>query len=634
MADGQVVIQVKSNAKDAARDFDRLDRSLDNTEKELKQVDKAADKTDGSIISLKGAAAGLAGALATVELAQFSKGLVDAASDAEETANKFAVVFSSIQSDAENAATALAENFGLASDEAQKFLADTGDLLTGFGFTQEAALDLSVQLNSLAVDLASFTNVEGGTQRATEALTSALFGETEAAKALGIVITQDVVKAKVDALKATGELTNESDNEARAIATLRLAYEQSKNAIGDFARSQESFANQSRIAEANIRDLKVALGEELLPAATGAIGIFNTLSEAIRNAFSQSDTTTIAGATNEVNKLEQASLVLKSRLAEVQAQSAQTWVTRGDIDKYKQQIADVNVQLAFARDNLRQLKEQQLISQDEQNAEKIGGNTPNELDNALFAQEEEQARKKQELIDKEKELADAINNSANASDKFKEKAVESFDFAGSAADNFSRNATRSLFEPWEEGETAADRFKQVALDTIADILAEFIAAELKKQAVALVTAVLTGGTSAGAGFASSFIPSAKGNAFSNGSVTDKFANGGAFTNSIVSSPTTFPMAGGRTGLMGEAGPEAIMPLDRDNSGRLGVQVAQTPVVNNIYNNAPVQVETVSRPNNQNDIYISLVNNALSSSQTSVGVSDALSRTRQSGNYGV
>src|SRR6185369_16341236 len=44
----------------------------------------------------------------------------------------------------------------------------------------------------------------------------------------------------------------------------------------------------------------------------------------------------------------------------------------------------------------------------------------------------------------------------------------------------------------------------------------------------------------------------------------KFAGGG-----IVNSPTVFPMANGM-GLMGEAGPEAIMPLQRGPGGRLGV----------------------------------------------------------------
>lgn len=59
---------------------------------------------------------------------------------------------------------------------------------------------------------------------------------------------------------------------------------------------------------------------------------------------------------------------------------------------------------------------------------------------------------------------------------------------------------------------------------------------------------------------------ANGGVWSKGSPVTAFANGG-----VVGSPTYFPMTGGRTGLMGEAGPEAIMPLKRGKNGKLGVQ---------------------------------------------------------------
>ncbi|OSP54339.1 phage tail tape measure protein [Pseudoruegeria sp. SK021] len=74
------------------------------------------------------------------------------------------------------------------------------------------------------------------------------------------------------------------------------------------------------------------------------------------------------------------------------------------------------------------------------------------------------------------------------------------------------------------------------------------------------------GTMFGAGLEgviSGALPFAKGGSFVQGRVTP-FAKGG-----VVSAPTTFPMRGG-TGLMGEAGPEAIMPLTRGADGRLGV----------------------------------------------------------------
>jgi lambda family phage tail tape measure protein len=81
-----------------------------------------------------------------------------------------------------------------------------------------------------------------------------------------------------------------------------------------------------------------------------------------------------------------------------------------------------------------------------------------------------------------------------------------------------------------------------------------------------------GGLGSSASNVAAYAPLAKGGTFGNGIAT--FANGGAFTNSIVNSPTMFKFADGgttRTGLMGEAGPEAIMPLKRGPDGSLGVQ---------------------------------------------------------------
>jgi lambda family phage tail tape measure protein len=72
-----------------------------------------------------------------------------------------------------------------------------------------------------------------------------------------------------------------------------------------------------------------------------------------------------------------------------------------------------------------------------------------------------------------------------------------------------------------------------------------------------------------AGYSSTYFPQAKGGAWSGGA--QMFANGGAFSDSVVSSPTAFGMANGKTGVMGEAGPEAIVPLARDSQGRLGVR---------------------------------------------------------------
>jgi hypothetical protein len=119
---------------------------------------------------------------------------VKLASDFEETNSKFNTVFSSIQEQAQQTADEFDRSFGLSSLAARQLLSDTGDLLVGFGFTETSALNLSKQVNELAVDLASFTNFSGGAEGASLALTKALLGERESIKQLGIAITEADLK--------------------------------------------------------------------------------------------------------------------------------------------------------------------------------------------------------------------------------------------------------------------------------------------------------------------------------------------------------------------------------------------------------------------------------------------------------
>ena len=82
---------------------------------------------------------------------------------------------------------------------------------------------------------------------------------------------------------------------------------------------------------------------------------------------------------------------------------------------------------------------------------------------------------------------------------------------------------------------------------------------------------------------------ADGGAWQGGSQIQAYANGG-----VVGGPTMFPMAGGRTGLMGEAGPEAIMPLKRGANGKLGVQAegggGTTVIQNNTFGSGVTRAE--------------------------------------------
>lgn len=122
-----------------------------------------------------------------------------------------------------------------------------------------------------------------------------------------------------------------------------------------------------------------------------------------------------------------------------------------------------------------------------------------------------------------------------------------------------------------------------ALKTVANTIVDTV----YSIAVKPVTNALGGFLAQGvAGLVGSGMPFAKGGTFSQGKVMP-FAKGG-----IVGAPTAFPMRGG-TGLMGEAGPEAIMPLARGPDGRLGVQAGGGRAVNVVMNITTPDVQGLS-----------------------------------------
>lgn len=124
-----------------------------------------------------------------------------------------------------------------------------------------------------------------------------------------------------------------------------------------------------------------------------------------------------------------------------------------------------------------------------------------------------------------------------------------------------QSAAKSAFEGLVTGSMSGKEALKGLLEQIAQIAAQ-------KAAMGLFGGADGGGLLGGLlGGLGSFFGFAKGGAFANGRV-QAFASGG-----IVNRATAFGMAGGGMGVMGEAGPEAIMPLTRGKGGKLGV-VAQ------------------------------------------------------------
>ncbi|CAI8985677.1 phage tail tape measure protein [Pseudomonas chlororaphis] len=238
-------------------------------------------------------------------------------------------------------------------------------------------------------------------------------------------------------------------------------------------------------------------------------------------------------------------------------------------------------------------------------------------DPSRYMSEEEFTRKSQALADANKAATDQIRQNyadvEKAQGDWTKGATSAWANYLDSASNIA-GQTKTLFgNAFSSMEDAVVNFAMTGKLSFADftksILADMARIATRQASSALLSSLVgagvsyfsgsgSGATSAGstqAGYTSSMDFSsyqANGGAWSSG--VQMFANGGAFTNSVVSTPTAFGMSGGRTGVMGEAGPEAIMPLTRTSSGKLGVIAAGGGSGASISINAPVTVVTQDR----------------------------------------
>jgi lambda family phage tail tape measure protein len=151
--------------------------------------------------------------------------------------------------------------------------------------------------------------------------------------------------------------------------------------------------------------------------------------------------------------------------------------------------------------------------------------------------------------------------------------------------NGIKGVENAIFDLVTTGKT---NFREFAADILKQTARMIIQQLILRSVMQIIGAIGGGGAPLGFGGASdplgasgAFWKNANGNAFAANSIIP-YAKGGTFTNSVVSKPTLFKFANGgttRTGLMGEAGPEAIMPLKRGPDGKLGVSGGGSAPVN-------------------------------------------------------
>ena len=209
------------------------------------------------------------------------------AASMEESLNKVDVSFGNSAREVREFAKTALDSFGIAESSALDMTALFGDMATGMGVSQSEAADLSIELVSLAGDLASFKDIN--IEEITTALSGVFTGETESLKRLGVVMTEvnlEQFRMQQGILRTVKEMTQQE----KILLRTQYLLEVTKNAQGDFARTSDSAANQMRKFTETLKMVGADLGNIMLPAFTRIITKVNELLKDFRELDEETQT--------------------------------------------------------------------------------------------------------------------------------------------------------------------------------------------------------------------------------------------------------------------------------------------------------------------------------------------------------
>lgn len=283
MADGKVTIST----------------ALDNT-----GFKRGVNQVSGSLGGLRSVAGKLAAALAAAfavqKVIQFGAACIQLGSDVAEVQNVVDVSFGGMAYKMEEFADTAITSFGMSELAAKKTGGTFMAMAKGMGVADQAASDMAIALTGLSGDAASFFNKSQ--EEVAVKLASVFTGETESLKELGVVMTQANLQQYA---MANGMNSNiQAMSQAEQVA-LRYSFvmDSLKLAQGDFLRTQDSWANQTRILSMQWQQFMSIIGQALTTVLLPVVKMLNTIVAALinmANAFNAVITSIFGGAQKQI----------------------------------------------------------------------------------------------------------------------------------------------------------------------------------------------------------------------------------------------------------------------------------------------------------------------------------------------
>ncbi len=256
----EILLKIQADIKDLKNKVKQIESEFSGSSKKIGKHTDDMNKRFANMGKL------IQAAFAAAIIRKFVQGInnaVKAASDLEEQATKFRTVFRGSLDVANNAVKDLTRNFGMSEREARQFMAGVQDMLVPIGMARDEAANFSDDIVRLAADLGSFNNIP--IAFAMDKIKSALVGMYRPMRDVGVVLTATSVaqRALKDGLAKTEEELTAMD---KALTAYKMMVEGSADAMGDMARTHDSYANASKRAAAAMEDFKANVGKNVMPA--------------------------------------------------------------------------------------------------------------------------------------------------------------------------------------------------------------------------------------------------------------------------------------------------------------------------------------------------------------------------------
>lgn len=252
--------------------------SIQEAREELARASAALDQLEDHTNKSTDAFSRLAKAIGLVMIARKAldtiKTGIDYASDLAEVQNVVDVTFGSATEAINSWSKECLAAYGMNEVSAKRYAGTIGAMLKSSGLAGDAIVDMSKDMVGLAGDMASFYNLD--LETAFEKIRSGISGETEPLKQLGI--NMSVANLEAYAL-SRGIKTSYNEMSQAEQVMLRYNYLMSTtaDAQGDFARTQDSYANQTRLLSESWLEFTGVMAEQLLPVLTTIVSWLNNI---------------------------------------------------------------------------------------------------------------------------------------------------------------------------------------------------------------------------------------------------------------------------------------------------------------------------------------------------------------------